>query len=205
LPSDTTRDFATAFSRPHYDSLTSYAKQYNTTGHLLPPVLRDLFPALADRRSGVQLANEMRGHLGLPAISHRTDRVALLRALAQMRERLYVEIYAAIALPLAPLPAPPPETDGETTDGEGKAERPSLALTPSSLRTMASELPAAFPQDRAAIKAFYAAGGEYGEAGEVVWRAGVGSMRDAPSGGKGRAGYRGEVCTEPGVHIFVDQ
>lgn len=195
-PSDLTKDFAAAFSRETLDQLNANAKAYNTSGHLLPLVLRDFLPSIVDRQNAVQIANEVRQHLHLPLLSSRTDRVALQKALARMRERLYVELYAGLCLPLAPKPI-------EKQDEAEEVERPSLSLTSSSLHHLIVNIPYYFPQDRTGVKAVFQKGLEYGEAGDVVWKAGVGHMaRGKPGSG---IGYRGELGEgEGGVHVFVD-
>lgn len=200
-PSELTKDIADTFSRATLDEITAFGKSYNTNGHLLPIVLRDFFPSIVDRQNAVALANEVRTHLHLPLLSARTDRVALQKALAKMRERVYVELYAGLCLPLAPAPT---TKSGKEEEGEGDGvEKPSLSLTPSSLHHLSINLPLAFPQEKAAIKAVFQKGGEYGEKGDVVWQAGVGRM--AKGNPRSDIGYRGELAEgEGGVHVFVD-
>jgi hypothetical protein len=200
-PSELTKDFAAAFSHSTLDQLNTYAKAYNTNGHLLPLSLRDFLPSIVDRQNAVQIANEVRQHLHLPLLSTRTDRVALQKALARMRERLYVELYAGLCLPLAPRPI---QLEAKGEEGEGdEVERPSLSLTPSSLHHLSIHLPQVYPHDRAGIRAVFQTGSEYGEQGDVVWQAGVGHMARNKQGGG--LGYRGELAEGAGgVHVFVD-
>ena len=88
-------------------------------------------------------------------------------------------------------------------DAADEVDKPSLSLTPSSLHHLSVNIPHVFPQDRAGVKAVFKKGIEYGEAGDVVWKAGVGHMaKGKPGTGMG---YRGELAEgQGGVHVFVD-
>jgi hypothetical protein len=187
--------------------LETLAKLNNTSGAALPPQLRELFPALANLKTAVHLANDVRTHLDLPLLSTRTDQVGLRRAVATARERLYVELGAALALPLPPTPL----GDEPPVDKEGVPLKLDMSMTPMSLDLLAKKLPASFPADRASIKDFLAnrpdnVGAEYGElAHSVVWERGVGRMMEKEGVGVRGVGFRGNANSNGLVHVFVDQ
>ncbi|OCF39431.1 hypothetical protein I317_06755 [Kwoniella heveanensis CBS 569] len=191
------RDFSDAFGRDSLDKIEQQAKLDSTSGNLAPQTIRDLFPALGDVQSATKIANVIRRQLGLPLLSNtKSDKIALRRALAKMRENLYREMIVALAMPLAP-------TSVETDDEEGKAEREAVTLTPTALTILGSKMPKVFTAEKGLIKAFLANDNEnaYGEKkGKVVWQGGVGRML-----GKGDGGFRGTVNTDGLCHIYVDQ
>jgi hypothetical protein len=199
------RDLVAAFGADRLEKLNRLSKLHNTSGDALPSPLRDLFPALADPTSSISLANEIRTHLDLPLLSISTDKVALRRAIATMREKLYVEVASALVLPLAP----PPQEE-QPIDEDALPMKEDMSLTPMSLDYMEKALPKRFPADKAAIKAFLAKvpnniGAAYGEPGSVVWERGVGRMADQPKYEWWRRGYHGVVDTDGPVHVFIDQ
>jgi hypothetical protein len=192
-------DVVEMHGREMYDKLKLASKLHNTSGHLLPPLIRDLLPTLSDRKQGVQLINEVRANFDLPQLSTRMDRVLLQKALAQMRERLYLELASAFILPHAPPELPPSE---ETVEPEDKV---SMSMTPSSFETLSRTLPKVFYMDKAGIQAALASReGMYGEEGDVVWQGGVGAMKRRLKDGEVGLGYRGGE-KEGLVHVFVDQ
>lgn len=146
------------------------------------------------------LINEVRSNLDIPLLSPRLDRVKLIKALAQMRERLYLELASAFVLPLAPEELPPVSPDEEEEE-----DKMSMSMTPSSFDTLSRTLPVAFPSEAKAVKgALEGREGLYGEEGDVVWVGGVGSMKKKLKDGEVGLGYRGGDA--PGlVHVFVDQ
>ncbi|OCF32067.1 hypothetical protein I316_06223 [Kwoniella heveanensis BCC8398] len=190
------RDFSDAFGRDSLDKIEQQAKLDSTSGNLAPQTIRDLFPALGDVQSATKIANVIRRQLGLPLLSNtKSDKIALRRALAKMRENLYREMIVALAMPLAP-------TSVETDDEEGKAEKEAVTLTPTALTILGSKMPKVFTAEKGLIKAFLANDNEnaYGEKkGKVVWQGGVGRML-----GKGDGGFRGTVNTDGLCHIYVD-
>ncbi|WVR05491.1 hypothetical protein IAU60_002509 [Kwoniella sp. DSM 27419] len=197
------RDFSNTFGHEALDKLDHSAKLDSTAGNLLPPVIRDLFPALADTTSALKIANVIRRQLELPllnyAIASKAEKIALRRALAKMREIVYMEIMAAFTLPLAPKAT---ETDDEGEVPKEKSAVANVRLTPSALKAMAQRLPLVFPAEKALLKAFLADECKlaYGEQqGQVVWQGGVGRVR-----GKGEAGFRGVRDTDGLCHIYVD-
>jgi hypothetical protein len=199
------RDLVAAFGADRLNKLNRLSKLHNSSGDALPSQLRDLFPALADPTSSISLANEIRTHLDLPLLSSSTDKVALRRAIATMREKLYVETASALVLPLAP-----PAQEEPPIDEDGLPMKEDMSLTPMSLNLLEKALPKRFPVDKAAIKAFLAKvpgniGAAYGETGAVVWERGVGRMATEPSSEIWRRGYHGVLNTDGPVHVFVDQ
>lgn len=199
------RDLVVAFGDDRLDKLNRLSKLHNTSGDALPSQLRDLFPALADPQSSISLANEIRTHLDLPHLSMNTDKVALRRAIATMREKLYVDIAAALVLPLAPSAQEEPQIDEDDLP-----LKEDMSLTPMSLDYMEKALPKRFPADKAAIRAFLAKvpnniGAAYGEPGAVVWERGVGRMAEEPKHEWWRRGYHGVVNTDGPFHVFIDQ
>jgi hypothetical protein len=205
LDSIVQRDLVAAFGGDRLDKLNRLSKLHNTSGDALPSHVRDLFPALADPLSSISLANDIRTHLDLPHLSLSTDKVALRRAIATMREKLYVEIAAALVLPLAP-----PAQEEPQIDEDDLPLKEDMSLTPMSLDHMEKALPKRFPADKAAIRAFLAKvpnniGAAYGEPGAVVWERGVGRMAEEPKYEWWRRGYHGVVNTDGPVHVFVDQ
>ncbi|RSH93766.1 hypothetical protein EHS25_006414 [Saitozyma podzolica] len=198
------RDLVAAFGADRLDKLNRLSMLHNTSGDALPSHVRDLFPALADPLSSISLANDIRTHLDLPHLSLSTDKVALRRAIATMREKLYVEIAAALVLPLAP-----PAQEEPQIDEDDLPLKEDMSLTPMSLDHMEKALPKRFPADKAAIRAFLAKvpnniGAAYGEPGAVVWERGVGRMAEEPKYEWWRRGYHGVVNTDGPVHVFVD-
>ncbi|WVF71843.1 hypothetical protein IAT40_006652 [Kwoniella sp. CBS 6097] len=190
------RDFANTFGRDNLDKIEHQAKLDSTTGNLAPQIIRDLFPALGDIQSATKIANVIRRQSGLPLLSTtKSDKIALRRALAKMRENLYTEMVAALAIPLAPKSL-------ETDDEEEKDEKKAVTLTPTALTILGNKMPKVFSAEKSLIKAFLANDYEqaYGEKkGRVVWQGGVGRVI-----GKGEGGFRGTVDTEGLCHVYVD-
>ncbi|RXK35226.1 hypothetical protein M231_07529 [Tremella mesenterica] len=128
----------------------------------------------------------------MAVLSTHTDVTALKRTVAHTRQRLYLEIIAALALPDAPLPFSEPDHQFEP--------EPRIVLTPSSLNVLRERLPTKFKKDRGVLAAFFDAGSLYGQtSGEVIWEHGVGRM--AGAGG----GFHPEGVDTGGlVHVFLD-
>lgn len=192
------KQLQTAFSRGALSHVESIARTDNTLGNHLPSQFRDIFTALSDLSISVGIANHLRAQLDLPSLSMRTDRVALRRAVAQMRLALYTDLVAALVLPHAPQPTP------VTDDEDEKANVEKISLTPSSLKAMAQTLPNLFPKEKYAIKRFLANDdAPYGERkGKVVWTQGIGKLVGGDPMGPG---FRGRTSNEGSVHVFVDQ
>jgi hypothetical protein len=191
------RDLQTTFSRSALLQIEELAKNDNTSGNRLPSHLRDLFPALSDKASAITIANHLRKQLDLPLLSTKTDSIALIRAVAQMRLGIYTELVSALILPSAPEPAP------ETDDEEKHEKKKKISLAPSALVHLHKALPAAFPDDKYAIKAFLGNHDPFGEMkGKVVWQDGIGTMVGGDPMGPG---FRGKISNEGLVHVFVDQ
>lgn len=189
-------DFTTTFGSDTLATLSASAKLHATSGDRLPLQLRDLFPALAEPGSAMTMANALRANFGLPKlVSTKANRIALLRAVAQTREKLYIELVSALSLPLAP---PCVETDEE----EEEEVKPVVTLSPTNLTIMSETLPQAFPGEKGSIRAFLADGdAAYGEmGGRVIWQGGVGRMR-GPEG----PGFQGKTVGDSSCHVFVDQ
>jgi hypothetical protein len=114
-----------------------------------------------------------------------------------MRLGIYTELVSALILPLAPVPAP------DTDDEEIKEKKKKISLAPSALQYMQKALPAAFPNEKFAIKVFLGNHDPFGEMkGKVVWQDGIGTMVGGDPMGPG---FRGKVSSEGLVHCFVDQ
>jgi len=191
------RDLQTTFSRSALLQVNELAKVDNTSGNHLPSHLRDLFPALSDPASAITVANHLRRQFDLPLLSTKTDRVALRRAVAQMRLGIYTEIVSALILPSAPTPAP------DTDDEEEKVKMKKISLVPSALQYMQKALPTAFPNEKYPIKLFLANHDVLGEIkGKVVWQDGIGKMVGGDPNGPA---FRGKVSSDGLVHVFVDQ
>lgn len=191
------RDLQSTFSRSALLQIDELAKNDNTSGNRLPSHLRDLFPALSDKTSAITIANHLRKQLDLPLLSTKTDSIALIRAVAQMRLGIYTELVSALILPSAPEPAP------ETDDEEKHEKKKKISLVPSALVHMHKALPAAFPDDKYAITLFLGNHDPLGEMkGKVVWQDGIGTMVGGDPMGPG---FRGKISNEGLVHVFVDQ
>lgn len=191
------RDLQSTFSRNILLQINELAKNDNTSGNRLPSQLRDLFPALSDKSSAITIANHLRKQLDLPLLSTKTDSIALIRAVAQMRLGIYTELVSALILPHAPEPAP------ETDDEGPKEKKKKISLVPSALVHMNKALPAAFPDDKYSIKVFLGNHDPFGEMkGKVVWQDGIGTMVGGDPMGPG---FRGKIANEGLVHVFVDQ
>ncbi|WVQ99061.1 hypothetical protein IAU59_006193 [Kwoniella sp. CBS 9459] len=190
------RDFADAFGRETLDKIEHQAKLDSTSGNLTPQIIRDLFPALGDIQSATKVANVIRRQMGLPLLSTtKSDKIALRRALAKMRENLYTEMMVALAIPTAPKSV-------ETDDEEDKGVKKAVTLTPTAMTILGTKMPKVFATEKNLIKAFLANDHEqaYGEKkGRVVWQGGVGRVV-----GKGDGGFRGTVNTDGSCHIYVD-
>ncbi|WWD16244.1 hypothetical protein CI109_100670 [Kwoniella shandongensis] len=199
-PTQFQRDLVSAFGHTALEKLEHQAKLDSTSGNQVPPVIRDLFPALADPLSAIRIANVFRRRLELPLLTNshtKSDKIALRRAIARMRDTLYVEMAAAMSLPLAPIPS----ADADHTGDEEYVKRV-VTMTPSSLQIMATRIPIVFPAEKGLVKAFLADDYQqaYGERqGKVVWQGGVGRMR-----GQGEGGFRGSVDSSGPCHIYVD-
>jgi len=191
------RDLQSTFSRTALLQVQELAKNDNTSGNRLPSHLRDLFPALSDKSSAITIANHLRKQLDLPLLSTKTDSIALIRAVAQMRLGIYTELVSALILPSAPEPAP------ETDDEEKHEKKKKISLAPSALVHLNKALPAAFPDDKYAIKLFLGNHDPFGEMkGKVVWQDGIGTMVGGDPMGPG---FRGKISNEGLIHVFVDQ
>jgi hypothetical protein len=191
------RDLQSTFSRSALLQIEELAKNDNTSGNRLPSHLRDLFPALSDKTSAITIANHLRKQLDLPLLSTKTDSIALIRAVAQMRLGIYTELVSALILPSAPEPAP------DTDDEEKHEKKKKISLAPSALIHLHKALPAAFPDDKYAIKVFLGNHDPFGEMkGKVVWQDGIGTMVGGDPMGPG---FRGKLSNEGLVHVFVDQ
>jgi hypothetical protein len=191
------RDLQSTFSRSALLQIEELAKNDNTSGNRLPSHLRDLFPALSDKASAITIANHLRKQLDLPLLSTKTDSIALIRAVAQMRLGIYTELVSALILPSAPEPAP------DTDDEEKPETKNNISLAPSALVHLHKALPAAFPDDKYAIKLFLGNHDPFGEMkGKVVWQDGIGTMVGGDPMGPG---FRGKISNEGLVHVFVDQ
>jgi len=191
------RDLQTNFSRSALLQIHELAKIDNTSGNHLPSQLRDLFPTLSDPATAITIANHLRRQFDLPILSTKTDRVALRRAVAQMRLGIYTELVSALLLPSAPEPAP------DTDDEEIKEKVKKISLVPSALQYIQKHLPPHFPDDKFAIKLFLANQDPLGEIkGKVVWQDGIGTMVGGDPYGPG---FRGKISSEGLVHVFVDQ
>jgi hypothetical protein len=190
------RDIQSSFSHSILEQVVELAKVDNTSGNHLPSQLRDLFPVLSDPAQAVIGANHLRRQLQLPLLTTKTDKVALRRAVAQMRVAIYTEIVSALMLPLAPTPAP------ETDDESEKVKKKKISLVPSALQIMQKALPVAFPEDKYNLKLFIGHGGILGDTrGKVVWKDGIGQIIGGDPYGPG---FRGKVSTDGVVHVFVD-
>ncbi len=192
-------DFLATFGPDALDMVEANAKLHSSSGQHLPIQLRDLFPALSDPTSALGIANALRSEHDLPHLTpSKANRIELRRVIAQMREKLYVELVSALSLPLAP--------DALESDDEAEAEvegKPSLSMTPTNLDILSRTLLKTFPHEKAVIKPFLADGQDaaYGEKeGKVVWQGGVGRML----GGEG-VGFREKAIMDGPVHVFVDQ
>ncbi|KAK8869497.1 hypothetical protein IAR55_000062 [Kwoniella newhampshirensis] len=192
------RDLLSVYGHEALEKLEYQAKLDSTSGNQVPSVIRDLFPALADPMSAIRIANVFRRRLELPTLAYtqKLDKLALRRAIARMRDSLYIEMAAAMTLPLAP---PPSEETGDEANGNAKQ---TVTMTPSSLHIMATRMPSVFPAEKTLLKAFLADDFRqaYGEKqGKVVWQGGVGRLR-----GKGEGGYKGDLDASGLCHIYVD-
>jgi len=191
------RDLQSTFSHTALLQIQELAKTDNSSGNRLPSHLRDLFPALSDKASAITIANHLRKQFDLPLLSTKTDSIALIRAIAQMRLGIYTELVSALILPSAPEPAP------ETDDEEKHEKKKKISLAPSALVHLHKALPAAFPDDKYALKLFLGNHDPFGEMkGKVVWQDGIGSM---VGGGPMGPGFRGKISNEGLIHCFVDQ
>lgn len=206
-PTPFQRAIQSRFTKSDLSQIHNLAKSDNTLGSHLPSVLRDFFPALADPSLTVGMANALRRELGLEELSLRCDKVALRRAVAQMRAALYIEIACALVLPGAP--SPKPKSADETTDDEDQHGNgvPQISLTPSNIEQLAKLLPVWYPAEKALLKNYLSQGNEVAlgeKEGKVVWEFGVGRV----IGGKGDGvGFKGKVGggSEGLVQVFVDQ
>jgi hypothetical protein len=191
------RDLQSTFSRSTLLQIEDYAKSDNTSGIHLPSHLRDLFPALAGKASAITIANHLRRQFDLPLLSTKTDELALIRAIANMRLGLYTELVSALILPSAPIPAL------DTDDEEVPEKKKKISLAPSALDHLHKTLPAAFPDDKFAIKLFLANQDPFGEIkGKVIWQDGIGTIVGGDPNGPA---FRGKIANEGLVHVFVDQ
>jgi hypothetical protein len=193
-------DFHSQFGPEQYEALIQKAKEYSTTGSLLPDHVRDLIPALDDLSSAITMANSIRRHLDLPTLKMvKSNRIQILRTAAKTRESLYLSLITSLSLPLAPSPVQGTDTDNET-DGTDD-ERVKISLTPTNLEFMQKTLPQVFPGEKSQIKKFLAEAGPgaYGEkGGKVAWTGGVGRVVGAEGGFRGKR-------QDGDVHVFVDQ
>jgi hypothetical protein len=193
-------DFHSQFGPEQYEALIQKAKEYSTTGTLLPDHVRDLIPALDDLSSAITMANSIRRHLDLPTLKMvKSNRIQILRTAAKTRESLYLSLITSLSLPLAPSPAQGTDTDNET-DGTDD-ERVKISLTPTNLEVMQKTLPQVFPGEKSQMKKFLAEAGPgaYGEkGGKVAWTGGVGRVVGAEGGFRGKR-------QDGDVHVFVDQ
>lgn len=193
-------DFHSQFGPEQYEALIQKAKEYSTTGTLLPDHVRDLIPALDDLSSAITMANSIRRHLDLPTLKMvKSNRIQILRTAAKTRESLYLSLITSLSLPLAPSPAQGTDTDNETDRTDD--ERVKISLTPTNLDVMQKTLPQVFPGEKGQIKKFLAEAGPgaYGEkGGKVAWTGGVGRVVGAEGGFRGKR-------QDGDVHVFVDQ
>jgi hypothetical protein len=191
------RDLQSTFSRSTLVQIEDYAKSDNTSGIHLPSHLRDLFPALAGKASAITIANHLRRQFDLPLLSTKTDELALIRAIANMRLGLYTELVSALILPSAPTPAL------DTDDEEKPEKKKKISLAPSALDYLHKALPAAFPDEKFAIKLFLANHDPFGEVkGKVIWQDGIGTIVGGDPNGPA---FRGKIANEGLIHVFVDQ
>ena len=193
-------DFHDVFGLELLDAIEKSAKENVTTGNPLPSYIRDLFPALEDLSTAVNIANTLRGQFDLPLlVNTKQNRIEMIRSIARTRETLYTTLFTALALPLAPV-ARKRDRGGESDDEND--EKRVISLTPTNLEKLAKTLPKSFPRDKHTIKSFMANGGAgaYGEQdGEVVWEGGVGRVVSA------EGLFRSKTTWEGDVHVFVDQ
>jgi hypothetical protein len=182
-------DVAATFGIDFLDKLEKETKANAATGAALPPSVSDLFPALDDLPTAVAICNGIRANMGVaPLTLAKSNRIAVLRQVAKMREHLYITLAAALLLPNAP--------DADEDEVVRNGEKP-IYLTPGSLEAIGKKLPKLFPREKAAIKAFMPY--TYGEeAGKVRWQDGIGRIIGA------EGGYRGKWA-DGDVHVFVDQ
>ncbi|WWC60735.1 uncharacterized protein I303_103311 [Kwoniella dejecticola CBS 10117] len=203
-PTQFQRDISEIYGREILDKIEHQSKLDSTIGSTFPPMLRDLFPALSDLNMTVKIVNVFRRQLDLPLLdARRTDKIAMRRSIAKMREGLYIELMAALSLPLAP-PPKAVETDGENTntEGETEGELDKVTLTPTNLQILEKKLPKIFSAEKGLIKSFLAEEYKYAcgeKLGHVVWQGGIGRMR-----GKGVDGFRGQHDIDGQTHVFVD-
>lgn len=197
-PTPFQRNLQSTFSPGILAQVESMAQTDNTMGNHLPMQFRDIFTAMSDLPTMVEIANHLRRQLDLPPLSMRTDRVALRRAVAQMRLNLYTDLACALVVPLAPEPLP------VTDDEEDKEKVERISLTPTSLTMLAKQMPNLFPREKYAIKRFLAdPDAPYGERkGKVVWTQGIGKITGGDIMGPG---FRGKVSNDGLVNVFVDQ
>ncbi|ORY30026.1 hypothetical protein BCR39DRAFT_530709 [Naematelia encephala] len=197
LPPGFQHDLVDTHGPTALEQLEQLAKTCSTTGEPLPSYLRDLFSHLSDLPQALALINSLRLSLGLPKITlGKSNRIAIIRLLARTRVKLYIDLCAALTLPLAP------EASGE--EGAETEIKEKISLVKGNLEKLGKALPKAFPNDRMAIKAFLKESKEFGETeGKVVWRGGTGVIV-----GGGLGGYRGKTHSDAanagGVHVFVD-
>ena len=105
------QEFTTIFGTEAVEKLAVASKLHASSGQYLPIQVRDLFPTLSEPVSALGMANALRTEHDLPRLTvNKGNRIALRRAVAQMREKLYVELISALSLPLAPTAL---ETDDE--------------------------------------------------------------------------------------------
>lgn len=184
-------DIAAVFGTDATESIEAEAKVNAITGCPLPHTVRDLFPALDDLPTAVNIANNLRTQLGLPKlVMGKKNRIQILRQVARMRENLYLTLISSLVLPHAPVLGEDEEA------GEEKVEE-AIQLTPGNLEVVATKLPKVFPKEKALIKAFMPmAMGE--QSGRVLWNNGVGKIVGA------EGGFRGKVF-DGDTHVFVDQ
>lgn len=189
------------FGQSTLSGIQTQAKENASTGHPLPQTLTDFFPSLDEVNTAVHIANTLRIHYGLDKVKvTRGNRIKIIRMVARMRERVYMNLCAELLLPLAQS-APDTDTEddmeGPGTDGEGDGRLGKIVLAPSNIQALGKYLPKAFPKDKQSLKAALPlAMGE--QAGKVVWESGVGRVIGAEGGFRSKV-YDGDV------HVFVDQ
>ena len=184
------------FGAEVYERIENMAKLNGTTGVSLPSSVRDLFPALSDLSTAIPLVNAVRQSLNLPSIRvTKTNKLDLLRSVAQLRSSLYITLMTSLTMPSAPI------ADADEQDLSEEDEK-KITLTPDNLRKLGSTIPKAFPAQKALIKAVLAdeARLAYGErGGRVVWQGGIGRVVGA------EGGFRGKNLQDGNVHVFLDQ
>ena len=197
LPKGQAGRFVDAFGWETYDKVLELARADSTTGGHLPEQARSLFGVLGELGTTLHLVNAIRSQLELPHIVQtKSNRVDIIRAVAQARQALYADIFVHLTLP----------TISCSVDeaGEEQVEDPDaqISLTPDNITKLAKSLLKSFPQDKKGIKTFFKDGkkahGE--EKGRVVWQGGIGRVI-----GAGHEGFRGRTGQGGDVEVLMDQ